>query len=156
RAAGVRTRGAARSVRRGVRPGPVRALRGGQESPGGGRERIPAGGVPGRARARAAQGARALRRVGHRLRRRRERRQGAPHGAQETAGRRMIWKTRARASALAIGLALSFGLAPARSRADDKKPTPEPFYRKYLVPGTPLDDKIIEQEKRVEASPDDA
>ncbi|HKD19371.1 MAG TPA: tetratricopeptide repeat protein [Thermoanaerobaculia bacterium] len=38
----------------------------------------------------------------------------------------------------------------------DKKPTPEPFYRKYLVKGDPLDDAIAEQEKRVEASPDDA
>jgi hypothetical protein len=38
----------------------------------------------------------------------------------------------------------------------DKKPTPEPFYKKYLVAGDPLDDKIVEQEKRVAASPDDA
>src|SRR5262245_14454314 len=68
----------------------------------------------------------------------------------------MISKARARASALAIGLALSAGLAPRRALAADPKPTPEPFYRKYLVAGDPLDEKIIEQERRVEASPDDA
>jgi Tetratricopeptide repeat len=48
------------------------------------------------------------------------------------------------------------GLASGRALAADKKPTPEPFYRKYLVAGDPLDDRIVEQEKRVEASPDDA
>jgi hypothetical protein len=32
----------------------------------------------------------------------------------------------------------------------------EPFYRKYLVPGNALDDRIVEQERRVEAQPDDA
>ncbi len=32
---------------------------------------------------------------------------------------------------------------------------PEPFYRKYLVPGNPLDDQIVEQERRIEVSPDD-
>ena len=32
----------------------------------------------------------------------------------------------------------------------------EPFYRKYLVPGNTLDDRIAEQERRVEAAPDDA
>ena len=36
------------------------------------------------------------------------------------------------------------------------KPTPAPFYRQYLVPGNPLDDKIVEQEHRVDESPDDA
>ena len=36
-----------------------------------------------------------------------------------------------------------------------KKPT-EPFYRKYLVAGNHLDDQILEQERRVEASPNDA
>jgi len=53
----------------------------------------------------------------------------------------------------------SLGLFAASDRAlarADKKPTPEPFYRKYLVSGDPLDDKIVEQEKRVAASPDDA
>lgn len=32
----------------------------------------------------------------------------------------------------------------------------EPFYRKYLVAGNPLDDQIVEQEQRVEAQPDSA
>lgn len=32
----------------------------------------------------------------------------------------------------------------------------EPFYRKYLVPGNTLDDRIAEEERRVEAQPDDA
>jgi tetratricopeptide (TPR) repeat protein len=32
----------------------------------------------------------------------------------------------------------------------------EPFYRKYLVPGNALDDQIVEEERRVEAQPDDA
>jgi len=36
------------------------------------------------------------------------------------------------------------------------KQSREPFYRKYLVPGNPLDDQILEQERRVEASPQDA
>jgi hypothetical protein len=54
---------------------------------------------------------------------------------------------------LAIVLALA-GVAAAP--ASDSKKAAEPFYRKYLVPGAPLDDKIVEQEKRVEAHPDDA
>ncbi len=37
----------------------------------------------------------------------------------------------------------------------EKKPQ-EPFYRKYLVPGNSLDDKILAQEKRVEADPNSA
>jgi len=32
----------------------------------------------------------------------------------------------------------------------------EPFYRKYLVAGNALDDRILEQERRVEAQPDSA
>src|SRR5262245_59284350 len=36
------------------------------------------------------------------------------------------------------------------------KKSGDPCYRKYLVPGNPLDDQILEQEKRVEASPKDA
>ena len=56
-----------------------------------------------------------------------------------------------------LALALCAAWAPDRASAGtDKKPTPEPFYRKYLVPGNALDDKIAEQERRVEASPDDA
>jgi len=53
----------------------------------------------------------------------------------------------------AFGLVAVSDVAFARS---DKKPTPEPFYQKYLVAGDPLDDKIVEQEQRVAASPDDA
>jgi hypothetical protein len=37
----------------------------------------------------------------------------------------------------------------------EKKPQ-EPFYRKYLVPGNLLDDKILAQEKKVEANPNSA
>ena len=37
----------------------------------------------------------------------------------------------------------------------EKKPQ-EPFYRRYLVAGNPLDDKILAQEKRVEADPKSA
>ena len=45
-------------------------------------------------------------------------------------------------------LALAF-----TARAGDKKP---PFYRSYLIAGDPLDDKIRDQEKRVEADPNSA
>jgi len=55
----------------------------------------------------------------------------------------------------ALGLGL-LGVPHPALGGPDKKPTPEPFYRKYLVAGDPLDDKIAEQERRVEASPDDA
>lgn len=51
----------------------------------------------------------------------------------------------------AIGLALVLPAAAAK----DKKPE-EPFYRRYLIPGNPLDEKIKEQEKRVEANPKSA
>ena len=61
-----------------------------------------------------------------------------------------------RAARRFFALALAAASAPSTLRAADKKPTPEPFYRKYLAPGDPLDDKIIEQEKRVDAHPDDA
>jgi hypothetical protein len=53
----------------------------------------------------------------------------------------------------AVGTFAMAGLAFARA---DKKPTPEPFYRKYLQAGDPLDDQIVEQEKRVAESPNDA
>jgi hypothetical protein len=39
--------------------------------------------------------------------------------------------------------------------AAEKKPN-EPFYRRFLSPGNPLDEKILEQEKRVAAEPDSA
>src|SRR5438093_8024076 len=55
-----------------------------------------------------------------------------------------------------LALALCAAWAPERAwGGPDKKPTPEPFYRKYLVAGDPLDDKIADQERRVEASPND-
>ncbi|HWZ85528.1 MAG TPA: tetratricopeptide repeat protein [Thermoanaerobaculia bacterium] len=56
-----------------------------------------------------------------------------------------------------LALALCAAWAPDRAwGGTDKKPTPEPFYRKYLVAGNPLDDKIADQEQRVAASPNDA
>ena len=55
---------------------------------------------------------------------------------------------------LVLGLAAA--AVAAQSSDSGAKPTPAPFYRQYLVPGNPLDDKIVEQEHRVEASPDDA
>ena len=54
-----------------------------------------------------------------------------------------------------LALVLAPGLAAAQSSGGGAKPTPAPFYRQYLVAGNPLDDKIVEQERRVEASPDD-
>lgn len=59
--------------------------------------------------------------------------------------------------AVLLALLTCAAISPERALAgSDKKPTPEPFYRKYLVKGDPLDDRIAEQEQRVEASPDDA
>jgi hypothetical protein len=56
-----------------------------------------------------------------------------------------------------LALALCGVWAPDRALGGaEKKPTPQPFYRQYLVPGNPLDDKIAEQEKRVEESPQDS
>lgn len=52
-------------------------------------------------------------------------------------------------------LGLAAGAAAAQSSDSGAKPTPPPFYRQYLVPGNSLDDKIVEQERRVEASPND-
>ena len=46
-------------------------------------------------------------------------------------------------------------LAATVSLAGDKKPD-EPFYRKYLAAGNPLDQKILAQEKRVAENPDSA
>jgi tetratricopeptide (TPR) repeat protein len=40
--------------------------------------------------------------------------------------------------------------------AADQKNGGEPFYRKYLVVGNPLDDRILEEERRVNAEPDSA
>ena len=58
-----------------------------------------------------------------------------------------------RAWILVLGLAS--GVAAAQSSGKEPKPTPAPFYRQYLVAGNPLDDKIVEQERRVEESPND-
>ena len=55
-----------------------------------------------------------------------------------------------------LPIVLAVAGVAAVAASDSKTSPPEPFYRKYLVPGSPLDDKIIEQEKRVEAQPDDA
>jgi tetratricopeptide (TPR) repeat protein len=41
-------------------------------------------------------------------------------------------------------------------RHKDQPYAAEPFYRKYLVPGNALDDRITEEERRVEADPDNA
>jgi hypothetical protein len=60
------------------------------------------------------------------------------------------------AAALAV---LAAGVAAAQANGNEpatEKKTEVPFYRQYLVPGNTLDDQIAEQEKRVEASPDDA
>lgn len=47
---------------------------------------------------------------------------------------------------------LAAALFPLAAGAGEKKPE-EPFYRRYLIPGNPPDDRIREQEKRVEADP---
>jgi tetratricopeptide (TPR) repeat protein len=58
---------------------------------------------------------------------------------------------------VAAALCLRLDPAFADDKAQEKKSkTAEPFYRKYLVPGAPLDDQIREQEKRIEANPNSA
>ncbi len=64
----------------------------------------------------------------------------------------------------AAGLALSLALLGAasssgRAAGADKpssKAAKEPFYRRFLIAGNPLDDRIREQEKLLEARPDSA
>ena len=54
--------------------------------------------------------------------------------------------------------ALVLALVPAGAvfaMAEDASKT-QPFYKKYLVPGNRLDEQILEQERRVDASPQDA
>lgn len=46
--------------------------------------------------------------------------------------------------------------AASGSAAEGAKKPAEPFYRKYLIPGNRLDGLILEQEKRVEDSPNEA
>lgn len=53
--------------------------------------------------------------------------------------------------ALVTAIAIPSLVLSAREKKND-----EPFYRKFLVRGMPLDDKILEQEKRVEANPKSA
>ncbi len=55
-----------------------------------------------------------------------------------------------------LALALWPAWAAERAASGEENKAPEPFYRKYLVPGNPLDDKIVEQERRIAESPDDA
>lgn len=52
-----------------------------------------------------------------------------------------------------IAGAASIGCALVHGRSDEPA---EPFYRKYLVVGNPLDDSIVEMERRVESHPDSA
>ena len=55
------------------------------------------------------------------------------------------------ASIFAVG---AVAVTAALALADQKNG--EPFYRKYLVAGNPLDDRILEEERRVQAEPDSA
>jgi hypothetical protein len=59
------------------------------------------------------------------------------------------------AAAILVGTAATLAPLSTGVAAEDRK-SPEPFYRRYLVPGAPLDDRIREQEKRVEANPNSA
>jgi hypothetical protein len=56
---------------------------------------------------------------------------------------------------LALGLASGLAAGQTSGSGSGAKQPPPPFYRQYLVAGDPLDDKIVEQERRVEASPQD-
>jgi hypothetical protein len=60
-----------------------------------------------------------------------------------------------RRGAWILALGLASGLAAGQTSGNGAKQPPPPFYRQYLVPGNLLDDKIVEQERRVEASPQD-
>ena len=52
-----------------------------------------------------------------------------------------------------VGLTLLAASAAASSAAPPESAPKEPFYRKYLVPGNKIDDRILEQEKRIADSP---
>jgi len=57
----------------------------------------------------------------------------------------------------ALALAVTPGFAGGQdSGSKSSKAVDDPFYRRYLVPGNPLDEEILAMEARVEASPDDA
>jgi hypothetical protein len=60
---------------------------------------------------------------------------------------------RARNRLLEVGVAL---VIVAMTAVASETPKDEPFYRRFLIPGDPLDEKIKEQEKRVEANPKSA
>ncbi len=65
--------------------------------------------------------------------------------------KRMAWTAPAGLFlALALALPLRVGASEQKHKAE------EPFYRRYLVAGNPLDDKIRAQEKRIAAEPDSA
>src|SRR5687767_5336368 len=51
---------------------------------------------------------------------------------------------------------LSFALVAVTAALAREQKSGEPFYRKYLVAGNPLDDRILEEERRVSAEPDSA
>jgi tetratricopeptide (TPR) repeat protein len=58
-----------------------------------------------------------------------------------------------------VALGLVLGGAASAQKGDAKAAPPaqkEPFYRRYLIPGNPLDERIREQEKLVEADPTSA
>jgi Tetratricopeptide repeat len=55
-----------------------------------------------------------------------------------------------------VGLTLLAAAVAASSAAQPEGASKEPFYRKYLVPGNKLDDRILEQEQRIADSPNDA
>ena len=46
-------------------------------------------------------------------------------------------------------------LLPIAAGAKDPK-SGEPFYRRFLAPGNPIDDRILEYEKKIAAHPDSA
>ena len=56
----------------------------------------------------------------------------------------------------ALVLITAFAAAGCFLHLKHKEKSTEPFYRKYLVAGNTLDDRIAEQERRVEAQPDSA
>jgi tetratricopeptide (TPR) repeat protein len=73
----------------------------------------------------------------------------------------MTIRRRAAAAGSAIVLAAALAFAQEKTekavaKEKKEKAEKEPFYRKYLVPGAALDDRIRDQEKRVAANPDSA
>lgn len=59
-------------------------------------------------------------------------------------------------AAVLLALAMQAPVRAVDKDKDSDKKSPEPFYRKYLVPGAQLDDRIRDQEKRVAANPNSA